>query len=199
MPKEFLIGDTHFGDRNLVAAGVRPADNDDRIIENWRRVVGENDVIYHLGDIAYGTNAQVRQVIQSLPGVKVLVLGNHDRRKPSYYRGAGFAVVVTQLRLPIDQRTEGMYSEREIIVTHEPLRKVWGGRVNVHGHTHVTEMRSQEDNYPYINLSAEAVRFTPVNMKAVRRMAVSILAAKEMKRPCEAGRAEADPWAATAG
>jgi len=77
-PREFVIGDTHFRCRNLVTTQCRPEDNDERIIANWQRLVEPEDVVYHLGDLAYGTNASVKGVVPELPGQKVLVLGNHD-------------------------------------------------------------------------------------------------------------------------
>jgi calcineurin-like phosphoesterase family protein len=177
-PREFVIADTHFACRNLVSTQCRPEDNDERIIANWQRLVQPEDVVYHLGDLAYGTNACVKGVVPELPGHKVLVLGNHDRRSPDFYRGLGFVVVVTQLRLPLDPRTEGRYAERELILTHEPLRKVWGGRVNVHGHTHFTQMQSEIPADPYINVSVDATGFSPTPMKEIRRRAVAILADK---------------------
>jgi calcineurin-like phosphoesterase family protein len=179
-PREFVIGDTHFHCRNLIATQSRPEDNDELIIANWRRIVAPEDVVYHLGDLAYGTNASVKDVAPELTGRKVLVLGNHDRRSPDFYRGLGFFVVVTQARLPLDQRLEGLPSERELILTHEPLRKVWPGRVNIHGHTHFTEMQSEVPGDPYINVSADATQFCPVNMKEIRRRAVDILAQRSV-------------------
>ena len=183
-PREFVIADTHFACRNLVSTQCRPEDNDERIIANWHRLVEPEDVVYHLGDLAYGTNASVKGVAPQLPGRKALVLGNHDRRSPDFYRGLGFICVVTQLRLPLDQRIDGLPSERELILTHEPLRRVWPGRVNVHGHTHFTAMQSGIPGDPYINVSVDATQFAPVTMKEIRRRAVAVLSQRSAMADC---------------
>lgn len=52
------------------------ADNTDQIVHHWRALVDEEDTVICVGDMAW--NIEGLQVIQSLPGRKVLVPGNHD-------------------------------------------------------------------------------------------------------------------------
>ena len=48
----FVISDTHFGHANMTKYHDRPERFDRVLIENWNRVVGKQDLIIHLGDVA---------------------------------------------------------------------------------------------------------------------------------------------------
>lgn len=57
---------------------------DTTIIENINAVVGENDILWHLGDFAYGRSAQPNQIqlIRNKIRCKniMLIVGNHDKK-----------------------------------------------------------------------------------------------------------------------
>ena len=54
--KIFLIGDLHFGHRNIIKYCNRPfkdvEDMTEKLIKNWNSVVGKNDIVYVDGDFA---------------------------------------------------------------------------------------------------------------------------------------------------
>lgn len=87
MPKIFLTSDTHFGHNNIINLGKgRPFSNitehDEALIENWNKVVGKGDIVYHLGDFSWKTDYQkIKDVLVKLNGMKFLIIGNHDREK----------------------------------------------------------------------------------------------------------------------
>ena len=60
---------------------------DDALIANWNRVVGKDDIIFHLGDFAMGGSAEWSRLLQKLNGKIYLILGNHDMKTI----GAGFS------------------------------------------------------------------------------------------------------------
>jgi calcineurin-like phosphoesterase family protein len=64
----------------------------DTIVDNWNRRVAPEDTVYHLGDFAFGSPAQIRAFAERLNGRKVLIPGNHDRLKPAFYESVGFLV-----------------------------------------------------------------------------------------------------------
>jgi calcineurin-like phosphoesterase family protein len=67
---------------------------DETIIKNWNERVGPKDRVYHLGDFAMPGNVKhIRSYRERLNGGIVLVLGNHDRRKPAQYQDLGFEVL----------------------------------------------------------------------------------------------------------
>lgn len=78
----WLISDTHFGDKELAAAGLNPLRNDpDAYIKLINSKCGKNDTLIHLGDVGDLTN------IHKLKArYKVLIMGNHDAGKTNYKR-----------------------------------------------------------------------------------------------------------------
>lgn len=83
--KKFYVSDTHFGHTNILAMQPRNFPNiethDEFLIEKWNAVVGEADIVYHLGDFAMALHERadrVRWIFSRLRGRKFLILGNHD-------------------------------------------------------------------------------------------------------------------------
>jgi len=182
--QEFFISDTHFLDNGLIRHEKRPPNNDDLIRAKWLKTVSDKDTVYHLGDLARGPNNQVAKAMEGLPGIKILVVGNHDRRSPRFYRGIGFSAVVTQLRIPLDKRTDGLTSERQLLLTHEPLRYVDHDEVNVHGHTHYSDLWG--GIHPQINVSVDATGFAPISFNRVRKLALEILDSQNLDMDMQA-------------
>ena len=83
----FLTSDLHFGHRNILHIGKgRPSktieEHDQALIDNWNSVVTSGDLVYVLGDFSIETNVdEIRKPLSKLNGQKILILGNHDRKK----------------------------------------------------------------------------------------------------------------------
>lgn len=83
----FLTSDLHFGHRNIIHIGKgRPfttiEEHDKALIDNWNSVVTPGDLVYILGDFSIETNVdEIRKPLSKLNGQKILILGNHDRKK----------------------------------------------------------------------------------------------------------------------
>lgn len=79
----FFTSDTHFGHKNIIKYSNRPFDDfaamDWQIVDKWNSMVSDTDVVYHLGDVAMGDSERWDEILKSLNGYKVLVVGNHDR------------------------------------------------------------------------------------------------------------------------
>lgn len=52
---------------------------DHALIQNWNKVVSEDDIVFHLGDFAFADKSKWRQIANALKGRKYLIQGNHDR------------------------------------------------------------------------------------------------------------------------
>ena len=81
--KVFMISDTHFGDERILRYENRPFSSveemDKAIIENWNQVVGEEDTVFHLGDVSSYDPERNKEILSSLHGKKILIMGNHDQ------------------------------------------------------------------------------------------------------------------------
>ena len=77
----FFTADTHFGDHRTINIARRPfadtAAMDAALIERWNAVVGPQDVVWHLGDVARRP-ADVAGLLARLHGTKHLLRGNND-------------------------------------------------------------------------------------------------------------------------
>ncbi|MBP2235232.1 calcineurin-like phosphoesterase family protein [Sinorhizobium kostiense] len=83
--RKFYIADTHFCHERILGMQPRPfstiSEHDEAIIERWNSVVGDEDIIYHLGDVAFQLNKhadRIREIFSRLKGRKYLIIGNHD-------------------------------------------------------------------------------------------------------------------------
>lgn len=114
--KRYLIADTHFEHANIIQYANRPFRDvmhmNEMLIRNWNETVEEGDLVYVLGDFTLSRKLEViTNLLQRLKGRKILIMGNHDTRKPQNYVSCGFEVAT---RKP-------MMVEPGIILMHEPL------------------------------------------------------------------------------
>lgn len=160
--KRFLISDTHFGHDAVykfthrdTGERIRPwattADEGDAImIDRWNSVVGPNDRVYHLGDVAFPRRSL--KLLDQLNGKKVLIKGNHDMFELKDYA-----------KYFIDIR--GAFELYDHILTHVPVHETqlerWKG--NIHGHLHSNNI----DNPRYFNVSVEQIDAYPIEVDQV--------------------------------
>jgi len=124
--RRWIISDTHFGHTALQAHCRRPADVDERIAANWKRLIAPEDMVIHCGDVAF-TFVKLKELLDSLPGRKTLVRGNHDAHGLNWYMQNGF-----------DYACDGLVMSR-IYFTHHPQATLpQECDFNIHGHLHNT-------------------------------------------------------------
>jgi calcineurin-like phosphoesterase family protein len=155
--KNWLITDTHFNHEKIKALAGRPDNYQDLIIKNWCAVVATEDIVIHLGDVIFSRQSELSEIIMKLPGRKILVRGNHDHEKNHWYIERGFDFVCDS------------FTWRDILFTHIPVKIPDGIRLNVHGHFHNDDHRSQEESIQVIYdeekhrlLAIEKTNYKPV-------------------------------------
>lgn len=83
----YIIGDLHLSkdpaiDKPMDIFGDSWLNHDDRVEEEWKKLVKEEDTVVIAGDISWGLKLEEAmmdlQWIDSLPGKKVILKGNHD-------------------------------------------------------------------------------------------------------------------------
>ncbi len=85
MPSLFALSDPHLslaGDKPMAVFGPRWDNHVALLKENWERLVTADDIVLVPGDISWATRLSEALVdlnwLDSLPGTKVLIRGNHD-------------------------------------------------------------------------------------------------------------------------
>jgi len=132
--KAFVTADLHLGHEMVLK--YRPWNNvdkhDNALINNACAKVGPEDLLIIDGDLTIKGEKYsngTRKLIERLPGIKVLILGNHDHMKPRWYKKSGFILVATALIL-----------QGTTLVVHDPQEaELWPRKLPVIcGHWHST-------------------------------------------------------------
>lgn len=150
----YLISDSHFNHKNIIDYEERPFDSVEKMnqhmIEQWNKTISNKDTVYHLGDFAWGNKEEVSKILSQLNGSKILIMGNHDRKKSSkWWMDAGFDMAIKG----------GVILDDFYLLSHEPMHLTPSmPYVNCHGHIH--SMKFQGRNH--INLCVELWDYKPV-------------------------------------
>lgn len=77
----FFTSDSHFSHPLMLKTrGFSTLEeHDETIIANWNARVGQNDVVYHLGDFTFTDREKSQKIFDRLNGRKHLIVGNHDK------------------------------------------------------------------------------------------------------------------------
>lgn len=101
---------------------------DAALIERWNAVVGPDDMVWHLGDVARRPS-DVPALLDRLHGTKHLLRGNND--PDTTLAAPGWASVGDYAELEVDGHA--------LVLCHYPFRS-WNGQhrgaINLHGHSH---------------------------------------------------------------
>ena len=87
-----------------------------------------DDVVIHLGDICLGKDEEWNNKFTALPGKKILVKGNHDRKSTAWYYSHGWDTVCYSFSLGFEGNI--------ILFSHQPKEHIHGHNMNIHGHWH---------------------------------------------------------------
>lgn len=123
----------------------------DHIAFLWDNVVGENDVIHLVGDIAL-TWAGLRW-LKDRPGKKILYMGNHDTERENTIRDL----------LSAYDDVRGFWRHKKgFYIGHCPSHPTeLRGKRMIHGHKHQNVIQDQR----YINVCLDLLPNGPVNIK----------------------------------
>jgi calcineurin-like phosphoesterase family protein len=161
----FFTSDTHFQHERVLQFSKRPfgsvAEMNDALLRNWQATVTDMDTVYHLGDVAWKWNPETRAILAQLPGVKHLLIGNHDHK---HVRNAPiWASVQTYIELKVEL-PDG--SQRLIVLCHYPFA-VWRdshhGSINLHGHSHGSFPASRQQ----MDVGVDCTDYAPIALPAV--------------------------------
>ena len=127
--KVYLCTDWHLYIRNQKGKPQCHKRKDfNEVFKNVNKVMTDDDVFIYLGDLCDGEmdsheeREEMKTLLNTIPGHKILVLGNNDLFPPSYYKTCGFQFVVQS------------FEWENILFTHIPCKN--DNTMNIHGHIH---------------------------------------------------------------
>jgi len=164
--KTYVITDTHFSHTKMIKYCGRPENFDKLIINQWRATVQPQDIVYHLGDVTWGSQGQLATIMAGLPGTKILIRGNHDRsHSNNWFIQAGFAAVLEKAQI-----SGVILSHFPAFMTEEELKR---NIINVHGHFHNNGAAKWEDRFKervtpnHYLLILEDLYYRPVSLESI--------------------------------
>ena len=128
------------------------------IIDRWNEVVRPEDLVYHLGDIAFCGFERLKTLMQAWNGTKIVVKGNHDRSKMLVkLRDLG---LIKECHRYLDFIDE---DGTRILLHHVPI---WTNIFHLCGHVH-DEWKQQRKT---INVGVDVNNFYPVALETIRQL-----------------------------
>ncbi len=159
----WFASDHHLNHKNIIKYESRPFKDVDEmfqvILERHNSVVKTGDKVFFLGDFKLCSKKSELEVIQKFNGGISIILGNHDRFKPSDYINAGFTWAS---RFPV------LFDQR-MILSHSPQPEEALGKwfKNIHGHLHHKDPPRPLD---YFNCSMERISYLPIHYETIRKL-----------------------------
>ena len=145
--KVWLMSDLHIGhDRDFVWAKrgfSNVQEHNEKLIENIKMCVGENDEFFILGDLTLGDLDAAAAYLRQIPGHVHVILGNHDtERRIEFYQSLGWDV---QFATRIRWRKYHFYlSHYPTDCANEGEDKISLATLNIYGHTHQSDAWTPE-------------------------------------------------------
>ncbi len=163
----FFTSDTHFSHAAIVGYCNRPFANveemDAEMVRRWNARVEPGDVVYHLGDFAFGPVENIDRFWTQLNGEIVLFLGNHDRSKGRMEKTFGTGNVLQHDYITVDHKHLWLshkpnpdWETRDILIG--PM-----GFADYHLHGHVHEKYARRGNQ--INVGVDVRNYAPATLE----------------------------------
>lgn len=139
MGKNYYIADLHFGHFNILRFDNRPYftvnEMNTELINNWNSVVNEDDEVYILGDVSWGSMEKTLEILKQLKGKKYLIRGNHDTIFHNSFKE------FNEFQW-IKDYAEIKDNDRNIVLSHYPMpcyKNMMHGWYHLFGHIHSTK------------------------------------------------------------
>jgi calcineurin-like phosphoesterase family protein len=193
----FFTSDTHYAHSNICSATTkwegasnmtREFNSLDRmnatLVNNINNIVGEDDILIHLGDWSFGGFEKVQEFRDRIVCKNIhLVLGNHDHHIERNKEGVQdlFSSVQQYLRLEVRRPvSKSMMDRYTFVCMHYPIAS-WHdmnqGVIHLHGHVHLPpHLRIAEGKAMDVGVDGNGLE--PISLNEV----LSIMKNREIKK-----------------
>ena len=183
----WFASDYHFCHANVIKYDNRPFNDveemNQTLIDNWNEVVGDDDVVFYLGDLSFDKNGVTTQhIVDQLKGKIHLILGNHDHEKDirSLKR---FETISDYVSLSVTDH-DNPRKKQGIVMFHYPILswdKHHHGEYMLHGHCHGSLMNNPEYSWFYkrrvLDVGCNMTNYKPISYSEIK----SIMNTKEIE------------------
>jgi calcineurin-like phosphoesterase family protein len=156
----WLTSDLHINHTNILKYCNRPFQNtyemNEAIITNWNSCIKPGEIVYCLGDFAFGDTRNIDKIFNRLNGKKHLIIGNHDGKHT--------------LNLPWESKSNllEITVDRQLVVLCHYAMRTWNqshrGSYHLFGHTH---SRLQPYGLSF-DVGVDAWNYTPVSWDQIK-------------------------------
>jgi calcineurin-like phosphoesterase family protein len=197
----FFTSDTHYSHKNICRATTEWKDADDKtrdfkslnhmndtIVNNINRMVGEDDILFHLGDWSFGGFEKIQEFRDRIVCKNIhLVLGNHDHHilnnKLDIQRL--FSSISHYIDLDVQRpskKGKGSIDRFRFILMHYPIAS-WHdmneGVMHLHGHVHLPK-HQRIGNGKSLDVGVDGNDLEPISLDKV----VSLLKNQPIDKLC---------------
>ena len=185
--KLWFTSDTHFNHANICRGTTewdkskpnhfRDFDSlgemNDRLVAGINAVVGENDILFHLGDWSFGGFESIREFRSRLNCKNIhLVLGNHDHHIGRNKDGVQDCFIsVNHLVNLVVKWNMGTLNQKEaqFVLMHFPIaswENLGKGVIHLHGHVHLPNHR-RVGNGKVMDVGVDGNGLNPISLEEV--------------------------------
>lgn len=180
MSRVLYTSDLHLGHKFV--SGLRgfdePTGHDQAVVANWRNVVTPRDQVWVLGDLCLGNLDAALAIIDSLPGEKHFVAGNHDGVHPMHRNAHRLQPRYLEVFASVQPFARHKIAGRDVLLSHFPYSRdrhearymQWRlrdeGEWLLHGHTHESGRQVGRE----IHVGVDAWDLTPVPQGVITEM-----------------------------
>ena len=180
----FFTSDTHFNHQNIAGKAVSQwgsgyrnfnsvEEMNETLIKNWNSKITANDVVYHLGDVAFATTELAAPILKRLNGIIFLCIGNHEKAAlgPSCRNRFAGVCDVRSVKVGEQRLWLSHYAHRVWDKSHHG---VW----HLYGHSHGTLPDDPSSNS--FDIGVDCHNFFPLEFEEVKQvMSKKTFAAKD--------------------
>jgi calcineurin-like phosphoesterase family protein len=152
----YFTSDTHYMHTNICRGTTRWSNADgftrdfdtldqmnDRIVNGINLVVGQDDILFHLGDWSFGGFERIEEFRNRINCKNIhIVLGNHDHHIERDREG--IRQLFTSVNQYLELEVKGKDWEQNYVLMHYPIiswNKMNDGVIHLHGHVHLSADR----------------------------------------------------------
>lgn len=177
-----FCSDLHFYHKNVINFDKRPYQDIDTmnnsLIENWNNKVSKNDIVFCLGDFSFAKPNKTKDILHSLNGNIIAVVGNHDRYS-ELVKMDRFTEIHDYIDLHYHDESaiDSNINIQHICLSHYPIL-IWNRKhhksFHLHGHCHGALQTNPMYDWYYkglvMDVGVNCIDYTPISYSEVKEI-----------------------------